>query len=89
MWATSHSSTWEAPPRISPPRTRSGINASSLACIASASSHELVAIPRPVSRSTTSDIPTHPSRAVIVGITSSRMNAIPASIDSGSPLMRG
>ena len=46
-------------------------------------SQELVAMHRPLPRSTTSDIPAHPSIWVIAGCTSSRMKAMPSSMAPG------
>ena len=73
MSAISHSSTVGSPPSISRSAARCGASRSAAACMASWVSQELVAMHRPLLRSTTSDIPAHPSIWVIVGCTSSRM----------------
>ena len=73
MSAISHSSTVGSPPSISAARARCGASWSAAARMASWVSQELVAMHRPLLRSTTNDIPAHPSIRVRVGCTSSRM----------------
>ena len=70
------------PPRISTARSRITPTGPAAARIAALDSHELVAMQRPESRSTSRDRPMHPSIRCSAGSTSSRMCAMPASMDS-------
>src|ERR1700747_2787822 len=87
MAAISHSSTCLLAPKSSAARSRIGRMDSSLACIASSDSQEVVTMQRPDVRSTNRDKPTHPSMPSSAGITLSRVCAIPASMDEGCPWM--
>ena len=69
---------------MSSARARIGCTNSRPARKASSVSQALVKMHRPDCRSTSNEIPTHPSTARTDGMTSSRANAIPASMAAGS-----
>ena len=89
-WRIAISHSWTSrpcPPIVSSRRCRTGWSCWSAARMAASESHELVAMQRPLDRSTSIDSPRQPSMSVIIDISSLLTSAIPSSMRSRWAMM--
>src|SRR6478609_3559766 len=94
MTRISHSSTWAVPPKISTARSRIVPTCSAAARIAPSDSHELVAMQRPDSRSTSMDRPMHPSirrsgQDLVADMGDTGVDGLPIRLDRGGTCVHG